>query len=271
VLRVLAIALAVALVADALPALAAGNVVTTVQFGALRVVGDDDANAIRLYPGPDPDSLALEPLDATTTVDGSAGAAILTGITAGVRVDLGAGDDELVVEDAELPAALEILGGDGADHVTLDDCHVHGGTHIAGGGAGDTIVLGTTQFDGKLVVQSDSGDDVVSLDTVSIAQRTKLATGVGNDQISIVDSSLLASDVTIMTAAGDDVLSLDGSSIDGRLHVALGDGGDGMTTHATTCAERVRLNGGGGTDTTTDAGDNAFARGVDVRKFEVVQ
>jgi hypothetical protein len=246
---------------------AAGNVTVGAAHGALVVTGDAAANAVRLFPSDDGDGLAVEPLDASTTVNGGT-AAVVVPVPRALRVLLGGGDDVCVVEDAELPGPLDVVGDVGDDQITLDDAHVGGTVRLFGGDGADGIEVTTSGIGGRLLVQTDAGDDHVVLDLASIAGRLKLSTGTGNDVVDVAGGTLCDADVDVATASGNDAVTVEESEITRALHVALSDGDDAVTLRGATLGRTVSLNGGDGVDRLIDAGGNTAAQRVETKKFE---
>lgn len=260
--------LTIALTLGATAAHAAGNVTAAVFDGSLRLTGDGAGNAVRVAPGPDPDSIELEGLSGTTI--NSLVTTVITGITRNVKGDLGAGDDEVYVEDLEVAHDLEIVTGPGVDVVDLTDVQVGDDTRITTGPDIDSVVLSTDVFGGRLILQTDAGDDVVGLDLVTVVDRAKLATGQGNDTLTISGSSEFLDSVSVQTIAGNDSVTVDEASFNAPVTFTLADDTDAATISNSVFADRVEVNGGPGSDSYTNGGGNSFSVGVALKKIETI-
>jgi hypothetical protein len=258
----------IALALGATAAHAAGNVTAAVFDGSLRLTGDGVGNAVRIAPGPDPDSIELEGLAGTTI--NSLTVTVINGITKNLKADFGAGNDEVYVEDLEVAQDLEIVTGPGADVVDLTDCQVGDDTRITTGPDLDTVVLSTDVFGGRLILQTDAGDDVVGLDLVTVVDRAKLATGQGHDQLTIGGSSEFLDTVTVQTIAGNDTVTIDEAAFNAPVTLTLADDNDAATISNSVFASRVEVNGGPGTDSYTSGGGNSFSAGVSLKKVETI-
>ncbi len=251
-------------------ALAAGDVLVTVQRGSLKITGDSVANAIHVVPGGDTGTYDVESLDGTTTVNGSLATFHAVGVVRNMKIDMQEGDDAVVLEDADLGEDIEIATGSGGDLVEIDDTHILGNTRIATGVGDDEVVLGTSSFGGSVIVQTDSGNDGVSFDLATASDRVKVATGSGADVVSFSGGSHFSDVVTVTTSNGADTLTTDDVVFAADVDAVLGEDNDDVSMAATTAARHLSLNGGSEIDTLTLGGGNGFAFGLELVKFESV-
>lgn len=140
--------------------------------------------------------------------EGNDSVTLLSGIVLGaVHIDLGAGDDDLVLGTGapelseaslvgailsglipfdsplaaetgglELQRSLVVLGAQGSDQVTISNCTVRGRTTLDLGGEADNVFVGTvaevttTIFQDYLVIVPGSGQDAVLVNGASVAR-----------------------------------------------------------------------------------------------------
>jgi hypothetical protein len=188
-------------------ALPDGNVSASVVGGSLILRGDHLDNGVVL----DQRGLGAGEVrvisDATTTVNGEGGAAVVfSGVTRDVRVRLLAGDDRLDVVGVAVPRDLDIGAGAGDDVVSL---------------------TGVTVRRDLTVVARDGGD-VVAVVAAAVHGLTRVDTGDGGDT-ALLSRSTFRGGASLRTGAGDDLLFLGGSAFRGRLSVETGPGDDRVT------------------------------------------
>jgi len=128
-----------------------------------------------------------------------------TGVTGDIRIDLGGGDDQVVVRDVRVGRDLRINSGAGDDHVSLigtrvrrnvaikarvgvDGVAVVGVTtgnqvRVAAGSGNDRVTLNDSTFNGKAYVKGWRGDDSVALAGSTFRARRFLNDGMGKDAI----------------------------------------------------------------------------------------
>lgn len=200
--------------------LLAGNVTAAVHGGVLTLTGDSQANQLRAYQtAPGIYHVVGEP---GTTVNGRH-AVTVRGITAGVNVNLGDGDDylalmavvsgdlnvnlgggddtlllggffELPADAQALPWSVDVAGklsidaGSGNDSVQVLDSRVGREVNLKGGSGANSFTLFQSQFLQSLALDAGSGDDSVELNAITALGATKAAGGSGNDRFTVVDS-----------------------------------------------------------------------------------
>ncbi len=202
----------------------AGDVTLSLIDGNLQVVGDGRPNAV----------VVEQTAAATFVVRGSAGERLrapgggwtagpvtVRGVTGGVLVSLGAGDDSVAVagRSRDLPFAgfLTILAGSGADRVSVERVRT-GGLDFPQrpaeppelrrqSGAIGRVAYQNALTAGSLTIDTGAGDrdvdaDLVQLDGVQVLGSTVLQTGRGDDRVAL--DGLEARQVLVRTDAGAD-------------------------------------------------------------------
>lgn len=209
--------------------LLAGNVVTSVTGGTLKITGDNSAN-----------ELTVEQTSAGLQVQALNGTR-LNGILNGV----------LTVSNPT-QMNIDLLGGN--DRLSMAD-FLGGGVSVKLGNGNDQLnLLGITN-DGAMVIDLGSGNDglaanlggPVSADPNVCGGNFTLLAGAGNDRLIIQSLNALAN-LTIDAGAGQDVVFLGSGSTNGITTIALGAGDDIMAIQDRTSRGLFSLNAGAGDD-----------------------
>jgi hypothetical protein len=220
----------------------AGDALVSVVNGNLLVEGDAEANSIVITAGEAEGTLVIQGFDGTNVQFADAEPTdpptpetglVVEGVTKHVRVNLGGGDDTLVIHDAEFRRSLTISTGAGEDDVRI--------------GAAEDV-------EGEL-----------SEDAANVTVRGVLSIGAGEDNDEVVVGNAAAAAVSVFTDGGDDTVTLgledaaSGASADGDdaatlrarfgVSVALGDGADVATLQDVSARGGVFVGGGDGADT----------------------
>jgi cyclophilin family peptidyl-prolyl cis-trans isomerase len=156
----------------------AGNVLVAVLDGSLSVQGDDAGNQIWIA-GFGPSGVIIRSLDGSTTINGQ-NAIFVKGIRGGYSINMGGGDDHLLLTGSETRGAQFVSMGDGDDVLSIDDDAPRGTTLINTGNGNDTVSLTNSVFLKSLWLDTGSGDDTVTASMVS-SQIFKLTNPSGND------------------------------------------------------------------------------------------
>ncbi len=107
----------------------------------------------------------------------------------GLKVEAGAGNDRIVIEDVVLKTlAAEFEGGAGDDNVLLRDVQADGLLRVDAGLGKDTATVEDSTFV-NLTIEMGSGDDVLSV-LRSKSRRTNLQGGLGTDSLATTGSEL---------------------------------------------------------------------------------
>lgn len=212
------------------PARAGGvsEVSVSVKGGSLRLVGDDGPSSVLIRATAEPGSFVVAGMAGTNINGGSGGG--FSGVTRGFRIDLGGGDNELLITAGELVTELEVPG-------TF--------SYRSGSGS-DLVVLDYVAFFGKVAVDSGEGDDTVFCYVCFLPQSARVSTGEGDDLV-VVDNALTGGGLVLSLGLGDDdALLLDGNFA-GRTSLLLGGGDDAARFHAVNF-EALLLKGSTGQD-----------------------
>lgn len=241
-------------------AMLAGDVTVRVVAGKLEIEGDGLDNTIAIAAGATAGAFLVT--GTGTTINGSSAALpAFTGVTAGIEVEMNAGNDSVTFGAVTVPQDLDIETGIGNDTVTLNaNLNVAGELNIETGLDNDTVTA-TTITVGRLEIETGAGNDTVSLTGVTINQvatgnlsnskigLAEIETGDGTDSVTI--NGLTAKRLRVNTGDGADTANIK-ATVD-RLSVKLSKGSDSLTLSATAAiANRLSLRGGSGTDTLTN-------------------
>jgi len=161
-----------------------GNVTAEVIDGVLKVRGDSAGNQIEIYDYGN-GTVSITGLNGTTTVNGQVTRPSacevkffsLSGVTDGIDIDTGDGDDIVWLKGRELPR-VTIVTGDGNDQVSL------GGLDPQYGCAQTNSIKFPVRAGifGNLLIDTGDGNDVV-LPYAAVKGNAEIHTGLGADQI----------------------------------------------------------------------------------------
>jgi methionine-rich copper-binding protein CopC len=249
-----------------------GNVLTSLVGGRLTIQGDNAANAIVL----DQNGLGAGQMriagSGGTAINDQAGAIIVSGITRGVALKLGDGQDSVTMSGISLPGDLSI-GGGGADTLALSEMDIagtldiqnHSALGITGSIAGATIGKG-------LVIQGGAGGNTIAMQSVVVQRGTTITGGRGIDHLT-VDGSTFHGAVLVCTGRSADVVQIDAHGatpasptlFDRPVSVFLGAGNDtlqlGVNSQAgdrSIFAGNGHFHGGAGYNTLADFAASAY-------------
>jgi hypothetical protein len=154
---------ALALLGSAVPLHAGGNVTVRVDRGGnLLVEGDREANAIEIHPY---DIGAGTVTGVGSTLVNGAKSAEFTGASGDFRFWMRGGDDRVVVSDGDgnhVLGDLEVDLGPGNDSLLVQNFFVHDDLEVRGNSGDDTIELADTVFVlGRADIRTSAGDDRV--------------------------------------------------------------------------------------------------------------
>jgi hypothetical protein len=221
------------------PARAGGvsEVSVSVKGGSLRLVGDDGPSSVLIRATAQPGSFVVAGM-AGTNINGGSGDNF-SGVTRGFRIDLGGGNNELLITAGELVTELEVPG-------TF--------SYRSGSGS-DLVVFDHVVFTGKVAIDPGEGDDTVVGYVCFLPSSARVSTGEGDDLV-VLDNALTGGGLVLSLGLGDDeALLLDGNFA-GRTSLLLGEGDDVARFHAVSFAALL-LKGSTGSDAAvrTDAFD----------------
>jgi hypothetical protein len=138
-------------------AVPAGNVAAAVFEGVLYLQGDDAGN--QLWIQVSGDHVSIQPMDATTTINGAPGLANFDGVSRGYYGLLAGGDDVVVVDGTSGNKSLFLDTGDGNDRVMLQYDSNTRGTNIQTGAGDDFVGIGGSDLGGTTTVSMGDGND----------------------------------------------------------------------------------------------------------------
>jgi hypothetical protein len=223
----------------------AGDVLVSMVGGHLVIEGDEAGNQIAISSGSEAGVFVIQGLEGTSVklADAPEGdppapetGLVVEGVRGRVHVDLDAGDDTVVVHDAQFRRGLSIAAGAGADTVRIgaaEDASPDEGAEIV---ADDANVV----VRGSLAIQTGSEDDAIVVGNASIRGHAAISTGDGDDVVELGDA------LDVEGLLPDDSLSATLRARHG-LSVALGAGNDELTLN-NVAAGHVALGGGEGDD-----------------------
>lgn len=189
-------------------------VVYDAESSTLLVLGDSSDNDVTV-------STDLDGVTTVTSQDGTliVGDKTVTGEITSVVVEMGAGNDTLIMQDVDAEV-IAVQLGEG------DDALQFSGSPPAvaiDGGAGDDAILVQNAMLESLSVSTGAGNDTITLDTVTVNFSSVLLTGDGLDTVNATDSSL--SGLTLTALGGGDDAYVGSDNTYGGLAVFLGGGG----------------------------------------------
>lgn len=137
----------------------AGNVAAGVIGGSLIVIGDAQANDIKIQA-----SFGAVAITAggATTVNG-AKSIMLYGFKGHANIDMGGGNDFLTVGPLNVPGILKIQMGAGDDALSVVSSNVGKGALIDGGDGNDSIMVGGSIIKGNSTVSTGAGNDTANV------------------------------------------------------------------------------------------------------------
>jgi hypothetical protein len=224
---------------------AGGSFITASQKGGrLTISGDDTSSAIAIRVSElAPAHFVIEGLDGAL-VNGSDSR--LFGGVARIEVDLGGGDDALLVTargesgpvlDPVVPA-LSVRDDAGDDLVVFD--------HVG-------VV-------GKLRVELGAGADTIAVFLSTLAAAARFGTGEGSDAVFVGLGCAVRAKLQANLGLGDDVAMIENTALGGKASLVLGSGEDAAGVADLSGAGAVAINGGLGGDAARDDGVGAVPR-----------
>jgi FKBP-type peptidyl-prolyl cis-trans isomerase FkpA len=163
----------------------AGNVTAQVIGGTLFVDGDAGANSV-VIAGTGWRSVCVSSGDGSTTINGLAPseAPLIGGITRGIVVQTGDGEDTVRLEGVQNRNYIGVFTGGGEDVVTLVGVNCRGGAEVVTGDADDTVRVIDSTFRKTLLVDLGVGDDQLEVTESNVRGKNKLVGGEGTDILS---------------------------------------------------------------------------------------
>ena len=154
--------------------------------GHLLVLGDNSANAVDVRGNGVPGEVLVTPLvdQATgqqTTVNGSPEPFVLSGVNAGLIVQLSGGNDEFYLRDYAFNGDAQVQGDAGADTLRIGNWVAYGTA-----GTGDVSFTGKLYMTEQLDTSLNDGD-YIFLGRLTVGQRIQIRSGRGADYVEFYD------------------------------------------------------------------------------------
>lgn len=270
--------------------LCAGNVTATVSEGNLNVVGDGLANCLSVESAGEG---KIQVRGFGTSVNGAANAVrIFSGVTGGVFIRTGGGDDLVRVTNVILPGKLVIDLGWGNDEAVTGHDKPLGNSRFADTPTGHVATYGEFRVWGR------NGDDLLYQSYLHAKKVAAIDMGEGNDAIRMrrfpgenLDMQYRGA-LSIATGSGKDVADIDGmlaqssfkltddvgqlqfilrrTTVQGACYIGLGTGWDRVDFSGVR-TQSLTIRGGAGNDwlsvKNTQAIDAVFAGDADTDTY----
>jgi hypothetical protein len=226
----------------------AGNVVASSVDGVLTLTGDDLSNAfeiVREAPFIDVEGawiLRITGLDGTTinghaealfpmnnqhvridTRGGDDSVVVAGVIVRSLDVDLGAGDDRLVLRSSRVRSDVWIDAGTGDDRIELRDLVAQASVQVTGGLGRDRVSFSRVSVGEALSIEDYSGAGRVTVNRTTVAGTMRIDTGNAIDRIEL-QSSTFTGDASIRTRGQDDSIRVRGTVFEGTSPIEPGEG-----------------------------------------------
>ena len=170
-----------------------GDVTASVRGGVLVVRGDRAGNDLTVTQGPS--GLQLDG-GGVTTINGQQGPVTFEGVTRGVRISLGGGDDRLVIDGTTVPGDVRVDTGRGADRVLVSADRIDGDLWIRGASGAKTVELNSTAVGGRTDIHTGKAHDAITLADSTFTGIVKVKGHRGDDAV-LTPSSVFNMDIAI--------------------------------------------------------------------------
>ena len=243
--------------------LLSGAVLASMSHGNLNIRGDAAANAIVLDQAGLSDSQVRISGAGGTTINGLAGPVVLNGLTRGVDIRMGTGDDSVTMSNLSLPGNVSVYGQGGANTLTLNSVDVAISLAINNSASLSTTTTIANVTVGKdLLIRPGTRGANVVLQSVEVQRNTGIISGAGAD-IFTIDDSIFHGPVKLYTGQGADTVQIEANGdplgsptlFEGSVSILLGGGDDtlhvGVANQAgnrAVFANSVNFDGGSGHD-----------------------
>jgi hypothetical protein len=227
------------------PAARANDVSAVLSGGTLKLKGDIDANNIALDAAAlNADQIRVTPTG--TTINGTPGAAVFTGFTGGLQIDLGAGDDILTIDSVTIHGALKLALGPGDDTVTLNSLTVDQGFAVDLGSGNNSLAVCSVTVTKALAIKVSAGTGV---NRNAVCGSTTATV----DGTALVIDSITAGGLSLKGSKTAETVVLNAVTIDGKSTLALGGGSDSLAICSGTFDTSLGVKLGGSTSFTAQA------------------
>jgi len=185
---------------------------------------------------------------------GAAPNALSLDIGTSLNVNLGAGNDQLSIANAEIGFGLNVLAGNGDDSVSFDTeftqagasaptifpVRVNGSVSVSLGGGADVLSMKNASLQRSLNVLDGVGAADIDFSNVTVKKRIDIHTGGAADDIDL--NSVRAKQLAMNTNGGLDSVSLKGCRFT-TLNIKLGAARDNLRIERTRSSLATHLNG----------------------------
>lgn len=215
--------------------LLAGNV-TVFNGENLFIRGDNADNQIEII-GNDNGTISVigkngttingdaAPLVISDNVTATSGDGARASFAAGLRANIGRGDDSILIEGVEFIGSSIVYAGDGNDSVGAYQTNFGDRLLLQTFTGNDSVSLDNVRVGGDLHLLTLEGADTVGLDATRIAGETFVVTGDGADSIAIQQVST-NSNVMVLSQNGNDYITFENNVVGGHTGIFGGDGND---------------------------------------------
>lgn len=189
-----------------------------------------------------------------------------------VSLNLGDGDNDVLIKKMTMGSGLTITSKIGDDDVTISNTII-GGQAIMNLGAGDHEVLITTDpadpdgvtttIRGALAIHTQGGDDTITITRSAILRNVSLGLGRGTNN-SFLDPMKIGGTLNYAGGAEDDDIELFNTTILGHAVFALGAGDNDVTITSTSVQQNFTLVGGANDD-------DIFLETLSVKGLTIIQ
>jgi hypothetical protein len=240
----------------------ANDVSATSGGGKLKIKGDVDPNVLTLdQAGLGGDQVRVTPTG--TTINGAVGAVIFGGVTKGVVIDLGGGDDQLAINSSNLfVGGLKLKTGPGSDTVTLTANNL--GPTTVDLGVGDNAFALCGGSTAKLSIKVGAGAG---------APRSIGCPGFGTsaDGSAIVLASVGVTDkMKVKGSKANESFALFGGINQQKTTLDLGGGSDALALCVGQFNESLTVKTGAGTGSATATCGGVAAMGANAMNLEAI-
>jgi large repetitive protein len=159
----------------------AGNITSTYFEGHLRLIGDDEANQIRIVPGAT-GGVTITALDDDTTINGEEGPVTISNVK-GLAIALRDGDDVVEIDGLFLRKDLAINGQEGDDTITVQNTFVKYRGFLFGSTGDDVVNVIDSRFRRELQLYLGEGDDTFNFTGSRIGEESEIHGNAGDDTL----------------------------------------------------------------------------------------
>jgi hypothetical protein len=192
--------------------LLAGHIDVFVKEGFLYVNGDKAANDFTVTTA----GLGTNQIKVTaasgTTINKGKTEITLTKFTKSIRIDAGAGDDTIRVNDAKTAAGLSIYAADGNDTVLLEKIDLGAKLYVSTGAGNDVLSTKDGQVFNTTEIHMGAGNDIIDCAGTKFVHRFSAKLGSGNDTFTPGDAKFQKENRFVDGQGGRDVV-LEGKSL----------------------------------------------------------